>query len=185
LTFIWEEKQSALRALVRTILIDETVVDDVLQEAFSRVLKTRRDFHTVEEAFYYLRKTVLHTTIDAYRRSKRDRVRFRDYDPREDTSPSSLLPQAVDPLKLLIDQEETEQQKVLVNEVKKALKRLSPEQREAIEIFFGNGRQSTLKDLCRKKGVPYSTLRSRMLRGIDKIRGHLRQKGIPRFQGRS
>ena len=55
-------------------------------------------------------------------------------------------------------------------------------QREALEFAF-NGNHQKLRDVCREKGIPYSTVRSRVTVGIDRIRRRLEAKGIyPTFK---
>lgn len=177
---VWEEKQYAFRAIVRAILLDQSSVDDVLQEAFARVLQSRKEFSDHREAFHYLRKTVLSTTIDLYRRSRRYNSRVvTSHSPPEFSS--QILREEPDPLGLMILQEQDEKHCNLVKQVRSALVRLPPSQQEAIELFFGRSKQRRLKDICRESGIPYSTLRSRMIRGVDKIRQVLREEGRAGF----
>jgi RNA polymerase sigma factor (sigma-70 family) len=158
LTEIWKEKQKAFRAIARTVLLDQSSIDDVLQEAFARVLQSRKKFSDRREAFNYLRKTVLTTTIDLYRSSKRYNSRVLGSRSLPEF-PSSILRSEPDPLRLLIRREQTEQYFYLVDRVRNAMAKLPPPQREAIELFFGRSREKRLKDICRESGIPYSTLR--------------------------
>ena len=48
-----------------------------------------------------------------------------------------------------------------------------------VDITFNRNHQK-IKDLCKEKGIPYSTVRSRMTAGIDRIRRRLQAKGIYR-----
>jgi len=180
---VWEEKQYAFRAMVRAVLLDQSSVDDVLQEAFARVLQSRKNFSDRREAFHYLRKTVLSTTIDLYRRSRRYNSRVTDCKTTPEFSPYSLHEEP-DPLDLLILQEQAEEQGHLVSQVKAALATLPPHQQEAIELFFGRSRKKRLKEICRDSGIPYSTLRSRMMRGVDRIRRLLKEEGAVGFPER-
>jgi RNA polymerase sigma factor (sigma-70 family) len=169
--------------MVRAVLLDQSSIDDVLQEAFARVLKSRKDFSNRQEAFHYLRKTVLSTTIDLYRRSTRYNSRVVDCKNQLEVSPT--LPQEMpDPLGLLILQEQAEQQCHLVSQVKAAIDTLPPSQQEAIKLFFGRSKRKRLKEICKDSGIPYSTLRSRVMRGVDKIRLHLREEGVDAFPER-
>jgi RNA polymerase sigma factor (sigma-70 family) len=166
--------------MVRAVLLDQSSIDDVLQEAFARVLQSRKDFSDRGEAFHYLRKTVLSTTIDLYRRSKRYNCRVVECQAPPEFSPY-LLQEEPDPLGLLILQEQAEEQRHLVSQVKAALATLPPSQQEAIELFFGRSKKKRLKEICIDSGIPYSTLRSRMMRGVDGIRLRLREEGMPGF----
>ena len=153
-------------------------VDDVLQEAFSRVLRSRREFASGVEAYKYLRTSVLNTAIDFYRRLRRQRRTFLACDPWDIYCPSS---EHEDPLNRLIRAEQSDRRRQLVEEVEAAIGHLTPEQQEAIHAFFGKRRQSSLKEYCMETGVSYSTLRSRMLHGIDRIREQLRERDIEGF----
>lgn len=64
-----------------------------------------------------------------------------------------------------------------LRELRAGLKSLSREQREAIRIMFErNGRP--IKQTCADLGIPYSTVRSRMLTGIEVLRRHLCDRGL-------
>jgi RNA polymerase sigma-70 factor (ECF subfamily) len=176
---VWEKKKCAFRAMVRAVVSDPNSVEDVLQEAFLRVLKTRKSFANGQEAFNYLRRTVLNTSIDSYRRLKRQNSRF-------DTRNGERYTQGYaeignDPLSLLLTTEAAEMHNQLVTEVERALRTLQPKQREAVEAFFRRESTLKLKEFCQEQGVPYSTLRSRMLQGIDQIRIQLQARGVSGF----
>jgi RNA polymerase sigma-70 factor, ECF subfamily len=176
---VWETNRPILKAMAVAVLRSPTQADDVLQEAFARVLKSGREFSCPQEAFKYLRTAVLNTAIDFYRRIRRQRdaaaVRALE-------APLAYTSRYEDPLGILIREEETRQRDELIDEVRLALDRLPSQQREAIRIFFDPNRGSTIKDVCLESGVPYSTLRSRMLQGIDGIRAHLRARGLHGFK---
>jgi RNA polymerase sigma factor (sigma-70 family) len=166
--------------MVRAVLLDQSSIDDVLQEAFARVLQSRKDFSDRREAFHYLRKTVLSTTIDLYRRSRRYSSRIIDYrDPPEFSH--HQLQKDPDPLGLLILREKDDERRLLVDQVRAALSQLPPSQRQAIELFFGRSKERKLKEICKEAGIPYSTLRSRVIRGVDQIRLRLKEDGVPGF----
>jgi RNA polymerase sigma factor (sigma-70 family) len=177
---IWEEKQYAFRAMVRAVLLDQSIIDDVLQEAFTRVLQSRRKFSDRKEAFHYLRKTVLATTIDMYRRSRRQTSRITDCRSLTEFS-ADVVRENPDPLGLLLMQEQAEERRLIIDQVRSALESLPPVQKQAIELFFNRSRRSRLKDICKESGIPYSTLRSRVIRGVDRIRLRLREEGVPGF----
>jgi RNA polymerase sigma factor (sigma-70 family) len=167
--------------MVRAVLLDQSSIEDVLQEAFTRVLQSRKSFSSRQEAFHYLRKTVLTTTIDMYRRSSRQMNKVSGYRNISEV-PVEAVQERPDPLNVLILQEQEEKQRQLVKQVKSALKSLPPTQQQAIELFFSRSRSRRLKDICRESGIPYSTLRSRVLRGVDSIRLRLREKGVQVLQ---
>lgn len=172
---IWQENYPLFRSIARTILFHGANIDDVLQEAYARILQSKKRFTTEEEAYNYVRQVVRRTTIDQYRRLRRQHAYltlvgdFREYS-------ATLVQEGEDALGQLIRKEEHRRQVELLREVREALRELAPEQREAILLIFGRNR--AMKEICREIGIPYSTLRSRMLSGIDRIRALLREKGI-------
>ena len=166
--------------MIGTVLFDQSSIDDVMQEAFVRVLQSRKDFSDRKEAFHYLRKTVFSTTIDSYRRLRRCHKKVVSCY----SSPESILglPQnELDPLAHLILEEQAEQKRQLVRQIKAAVASLPPSQKQAIELFYGRGKKRRLKEVCQDSGIPYSTLRSRMMRGIKSIRVQLHEKGVVEF----
>lgn len=148
-------------------------MDDVLQEAFVKLLESKTHFSSPNEAYNYMRKVVLNTSIDHYRRLQRHQKAY-SLNPGNFSSPSSS---ASNPLNLLIEKEKGELKASILEEVRKTLGELSPEQREAIDIAF-NRNHRKIKDICKEKGIPYSTIRSRVTAGIDHIRRRLTLKGI-------
>lgn len=181
---IWLANQAKFRAIVRTFFLDHSLVEDVLQEAFTRILQGKPDFGSEMEATNYLRRSVINTTIDKYRKHRRraqflnrhnTRIQLREAS--EETSPEG-------PLNRLLENEESLTNQQLRNAVSRAMKDLPPKQRDAIEAFF-HGTRGNMKEFCNEAGVPYSTLRSRMLSGIDKIRESLRKNGVPGFDNHS
>jgi len=170
---LWHKNQAILRSLIRSILIDPSSVDDVLQEAFVKLLKSKKHFSSPNEAYNYMRKVVLNTSIDHYRCLRRHQKAY-------SLNPgnfASLCSDAPDPLNLLIEKEKSEVKNSILEEVHKTLGELSPEQREAIDIAF-NRNHRKIKDICTERGIPYSTVRSRVTAGIDHIRRQLTIKGI-------
>lgn len=168
---VWRKNQGLFRSIVRTVLFDLSSTDDVLQEAFARLLQCKKSFSSEREAFQYLRRVVFSTTIDHYRRMTRQELLLKN--------PYLTSREQPDPLNLLIREEEEELQTSLVGEICKVVRQLPREQREAIELMFGHPHKR-LKEMCKQKGIPYSTLRSRMIAAIDQIRTQLRAKGIYR-----
>ena len=165
--------------MVRAVVSDSSSVEDVLQEAFLRVLKTRKSFANQQEAYNYLRRAVLNTSIDSYRRVQRQNSRFDTRNGERRTQGYAEI--GADPLSLLLISEAAETHSHLVNSVERALRSLPRKQREAVEVFFRRESTLKLKEFCQEQGVPYSTLRSRMLQGIDQIREYLRQRGVSEF----
>jgi RNA polymerase sigma factor (sigma-70 family) len=171
---LWDKNQGILRSIVLSILIDPSGTDDVLQEAYTKVLRSKKHFSTQEEAYNYIRKTVVHTCIDSYRSFKRRTALFvNSRDP--DNLPHAYS--LADPLTQLMEKEQSEAQETILEEVREMMAELPPVQREALAFAF-NGNHQKLREVCREKGIPYSTVRSRVTAGIDRIRRRLKAKGV-------
>jgi DNA-directed RNA polymerase specialized sigma24 family protein len=68
---LWHKNQAIFRSLIRNILIDPSSVDDVLQEAFLKLLESKKHFSSPNEAYNYMPTVVLNTSIAHYRRLRR------------------------------------------------------------------------------------------------------------------
>ena len=174
---LWRKNQAILRSLIRNMLIDPSRVDDVLQESFVKLLESNKHFSNKNEAYNYMRKVVLNTSIDHYRCLRR-----RNAYSLNPGNPASLFSSAPNPLNLLIEKERDEVKNSILKEVRKTLGELPPAQKEAIDIAF-NRNHRKIKDICTEKAIPYSTIRSRVTAGIDHIRRQLTVKGIYRTLG--
>ena len=166
---VWEKNQNIFRCIEGQILFDRSSTDDVLQEAYARTLQAKKAFTDEEEAHRYLRRVVWNTAIDYYRRFSRQNSLIK--------SVSSVRQESPNPLTILIREEETELESSLLIEMRKAFKGLSPKQKQAIDLVFSRNGQK-LKEICKEKNIPYSTLRSRMISAIDQIRSHLKARGF-------
>ena len=169
---LWQKNQAILRSIVRSVLTDGSYVADVLQDAFIRIFERDKKFPNEQEAYNYLRRVVLNTAIDYYRQVKK--VGWRSSPITELENPPE---ESSTPLTDLIRQHRENCRSTLLSEVRKSLRLLSSEQREAIDLIF-NRRGRKLKDICREQGIPYSTLHSRLLAGVDRIRRRLKEKGV-------
>jgi len=177
---VWEENQRLFRSIVFAIVRNPADIDDVLQETYRRVLKTPYAITSREEAFYYLKKSVRNTAIDWNRRSIRRNLTVKeqvsDYDRLEELHSSGESP-----LSQLLEEERKQSYADFISEVYLAIDELPEKQRDAVKAFFSVRGSPSPKELCIIKNIPYSTLRSRMVKGIDSIRDILSEKNIPGF----
>jgi len=150
---LWHKNQAILRSLVRNILVDPSSVDDVLQDAFIKILESNKHFSNKNEAYNYMRKVVLNTSIDHYRCRRR-----RNAYSLNPGNPASLSSSAPNPLNLLIEKERDEVENSILKEVRQTLGELSPEQKDAIDIAF-NRNHRKIQDICTERELPYSTIR--------------------------
>lgn len=177
---IWEENQRLFRSIVFAIVRNPADIDDVLQETYRRILKTSNEITNPEEAFYYLKKSVRNTAIDWNRRVFRRNVTVKeqasDYERLEE-----LRTSGENPLSSLLEQERKCEESDFLCEVYLAIENLPETQQQAVKAFFSIGHSPSAKEFCAVNDIPYSTLRSRMVKGIDNIRKILAEKNIPGF----
>ncbi len=177
---VWEENQRLFRSIVFAIVRNPADIEDVLQETYRRILKTPSQITSREEAFYYLKKSVRNTAIDwnrkSFRRNLTVKEQVSDYDRLEELHSSGDSP-----LSQLLEEERKQSYADFISEVYLAMDELPEKQREAVKAFFSVRGAPSPKELCAIKNIPYSTLRSRMVKGIDSIRDILSKKNIPGF----
>ncbi len=177
---VWEENQHLFRSIIFAIVGNPADIEDVLQETYRRVLKTPCQITSREETFYYLKKSVRNTAIDwnrkSFRRNLTVKEQVSDYDRLEELHSSGE-----NPLSQLLEEERMQSEADFISEVYLAINELPEKQQDAVKAFFSIGGSPSPKELCVIKNIPYSTLRSRMVKGIDSIRGILSEKNIPGF----
>lgn len=167
---IWERNKSILQAIVKTILIDHSVVEDVLQDAFAQIITAAPELEDEQEAYNYTRRAVINTAINHYRRSKRNLALVHALKQQQ-----SELDERT-PLIMMMESEHEQIESAVMRELGPALSRLSLDRREALDLVFN--RSEKLKEICHEKGIPYTTLRSRVLSAVDQIRKHLRVRRL-------
>ncbi len=174
---VWRRYHRLLRRVAGRILLDRDAVEDVLQESFARALAARRRFSGRREALNYLNRVVINTSIDFYRKRRRHLLRFHPVDPagpplEELVGRAGSDRRSPTPLERLLSRERLQAQESVLRHVHDALTDLPRGQRDAIDLLLNrNGR--SCREVCAEAGIPYSTARSRMLGGIDRIRRQL------------
>jgi RNA polymerase sigma factor (sigma-70 family) len=167
---VWARNHGVWKAIVKSMLYDHSAVDDVLQDALTQVIKSKRHFPNEAEACQYIRRAVVNTTIEYYRRLRRQNTEARmKYVTRHRVSPDT-------PLAIMMREEQEQADASLLRAVLDAKQRLSSLHQEAVDLAFGRDRK--LKEICRERGIPYSTLHSRVLNAVDQIRKELKTRGF-------
>ena len=169
---IWISHRPLFRKIALSVIADESTVEDILQDTYTNLLRRQREFATKEEAFNYLRRAVINTSIDYFRSARRRQSRLTAL---ENWAHPALTSSWSDPERSLLEKEQELYRQDLISDVQKALGKLTREQRQAIDLIFGKREEKTLKEVCKERGIPYSTLRSRMLAGVDRIRRYLQE----------
>src|SRR3954462_9599344 len=133
---------------------DRALAEDVVADTFERVLRTRFRFDPRKSS----EKTWLYTIA---LNLLRDRARRQAVE-------SQALERAMEPVGGGRGQIEAVDER---DELKRALARLSPEEREAVALRFGA--DLTLPEIAKLTGESRSTVHGRVYRGLEKMRGKL------------
>ena len=143
------------------ILRDDALAQDAVQEAFLGVWRAAGRF-TAERAkpSTWLLTLVHRRAVDLVRREERRRT--------EQLQPDSepLGSEGPDELELLSERQS----------IREALRKLPPEQREAIELAYYGG--YTQSELAERLGQPLGTIKSRMFTGLARLRETLEESAV-------
>ena len=144
------------------ILRDESLAQDAVQEAFLAVWRTADRFLAERaKASTWILTLVHRRAVDLVRRQERRRG-----------EPLESVPEPV-------ASEQVEEQAAIRFQrqvVQEALRRLPPEQREALELGYYAG--LTQSELAERLGQPLGTIKSRMFTGLTRLRDLLAQAGL-------
>ena len=143
------------------ILRDDALAQDAVQEAFLGVWRAAGRF-TAERAkpSTWLLTLVHRRAVDLVRREERRRT--------EQLQPESepIGSEGPDELELLSERQS----------IREALRKLPPEQREAIELAYYGG--YTQSELAERLGQPLGTIKSRMFTGLARLRETLEESAV-------
>ena len=150
--------------LALRILRDDALAQDAVQEAFLGVWRAAGRFKAERAKPSTWLLTLVHRrAVDLVRREERRRT-----EPlQSETEPVGA--EATDEAELATERET----------IREALRRLPPEQREAIELaYYGGYTQSELAD---RLGQPLGTIKSRMFTGLSRLRDELGEDARAQF----
>ena len=143
--------------LVRT-LKDRHAADDVVQEAFTRVLALRHAGHTVDKLRAVLHRTARNLVIDASRRHK-----LRDHDDLD------ALPEHTQPAAARSSQpEERLSAAQRAGALLATIEALPPRCREAFVLFKIDGLEQA--EVARRMGISVNMVERHVMRGMDACR---------------
>jgi RNA polymerase sigma-70 factor (ECF subfamily) len=148
--------------LALRILRDEALAQDAVQEAFLGVWRTADRFLAERAGARTWILTLVHRrAVDLVRREDRRRG-----DPLESAT-EPVAPGTVE------EEATTRFQRRIVQE---ALRQLTPEQREALELGYYGG--LTQSELAERLGQPLGTVKSRMFAGLGRLRELVAEAGL-------
>jgi RNA polymerase sigma-70 factor (ECF subfamily) len=150
--------------LALRILRDEALAQDAVQEAFLAVWRSADRFLAERaKASTWILTLVHRRAVDLVRREDRRR--------------GEPLESATEPVASGTTEDEAElgfERRV----VQEALRQLTPEQREALELGYYGG--LTQSELAERLGQPLGTIKSRMFTGLSRLRDLLADAGLER-----
>ena len=148
--------------LALRILRDEALAQDAVQEAFLGIWRSADRFLAERaKASTWILTLVHRRSVDLVRREDRRRGEPLEH------APEPAAPETVE------DEAALGFQRRVVQE---ALRRLPPEQREALELGYYGG--LTQSELAERLGQPLGTIKSRMFTGLSHLRDLLAQAGL-------
>ncbi len=150
--------------LALRILRDRGLAEDAVQEAFLAVWRSAGGFLAEQgKASTWILTLVHRRAVDLVRREERRRA-----EPLDELAPPNLAgSEATDEEAWLRAQRRV---------VQEALRKLPPDQREAIELAYYGG--FTQSELAKRLGQPLGTIKSRMFVGLKRLRELLAEAGL-------
>jgi RNA polymerase sigma-70 factor, ECF subfamily len=147
--------------LALRVLRDSALAEDAVQDAFLNVWRSADRFQAGRaKASTWVLTFVHRRAVDLVRREERRR-----------TEPEEAAPEPAGP-----GADEDVERRSKREVVQDALRRLPPEQREAIELAYYGG--YTQSELAERLGEPLGTIKSRMFSGLQRLRGLLDEAGF-------
>lgn len=155
---------------ILAILKNKEDAEDVIQEAVQRVLARNRTLPSQEAVRMYLGRAIGNAARELYNSRKRER---RKYIPlKEQILPSSTTHR---PDEFMEEKERCSEKEFMMGVLQEGLKRLPLKQYEALRITILESRGHSLRNICMRSGIPYSTLRHRSKQGLRMMRKYLEQ----------
>lgn len=147
--------------LALRVLRDSALAEDAVQDAFLNVWRSAEGFQPDRaKASTWVLTFVHRRAVDLVRREERRR-----------TEPEEAAPVPAGP-----GADEDAERRSKREVVQDALRRLPPEQREAIELAYYGG--YTQSELAERLGEPLGTIKSRMFTGLQRLRALLDEAGF-------
>jgi RNA polymerase sigma factor (sigma-70 family) len=157
LTELYRRLAGAAYGLAHRVLRDDALAQDAVQEAFVAVWRSAARFRADRaKPRTWVLMFVHRRAVDLVRREERRRGDVLDEQARAQT-----------------DVRDEGDAAVLRQTIRTALRRLPPDQREAIELAYYGG--YTQSELAERLGQPLGTIKSRMFAGLSRLRDLLEE----------
>jgi len=168
LGLIVNSNNSSWRRFIGAILKNKEDAEDVIQEAVHRVLVRNRALPSQEAIRMYLGRAIGNAARELYNSRKRER---RKHIPLKE---HLIMPSAMHrPDEFMEEKERCSEKEFMLGILHEGLKLLPAKQHEALRITALEGRGLSLRNVCARNGIPYSTLRHRSKQGLRMMRKYL------------
>jgi RNA polymerase sigma factor (sigma-70 family) len=158
---LYDRFGGAAYGLALRVVRDPSLAEDAVQEAFLQIWRSAARFEPDRaRAGTWVLTFVHRRAVDLVRREERRRA-----------EPAEAAPAPTGP-----GADEVADRRSKREIVQDALRRLPPEQREAIELSYYGG--YTQSELAVRLGEPLGTIKSRMFAGLQRLRGLLDDAGF-------
>lgn len=157
---IWEAFNVELRQFVKNRVKDDSMVDDIVQEIFEKVIRNIKRLNEVENIQEYLYKVARNTVVDSFRSRK---LRLKEN-------------AVVDGVELYeIDEPAADSLNSIVSQccIKPFINKLPEKYKEA--LIAAELENQSQKQLAEKLDISYSGAKSRVQRGREKLKDLLQE----------
>lgn len=148
--------QGWLRSMLRGIVRDQGIAEDLAQEAFSRVYQHAHTYQGKGSFVGWLRRIAVNLAKDSLRKRAKGKAVSLD----DDASPD-VVDRQPGPAAILGS-------KFLSQEVRDAIETLSPEHRAVVLLRFFDGK--SMQEIAEDLGCPAGTVKSRLHYALQHIR---------------
>lgn len=170
---LYLQYQSLWYRVAFQIVHDPDDAKDIVQDAYRKFLGTQREWPSFEDAKRYFSTIVTNTAIDYFKMSRRREEKLSAADPDSNSS----MPGQYDGGRPWDALERSREERLLKESIH-CIQTLPPPQKEAVQRLLLDEGNKTLSQISRELGIPISTLKSRSILGIKKVRKKLRRKRL-------
>ncbi len=154
-------------ALAYRILHENTLAEDIVQEAFLSVWRRADSYQKQHGSVHsWLQAIVHHRAIDRVRASARRDQQWAPLQAENEPDPPSDQPE-------VWEQAWRQEQRELI---RRALEQLPAEQRQVIELAYFGG--YTHAEIAQRWNIPLGTVKGRMRLGLQKMKHYMREQGV-------
>jgi len=139
-----------LSGFIRKRVDNEKDVEEIVQDTFIASLDALRDFSFRSALFTFLCGIAVHKVIDYYRRKKIRNIVF------------SRLPGVEDLLSTVLGPEDSLNEQILREKIKKTFSRLTPTYRLILELKYVQG--YSVEEIARKLSISFKSAESQLFR---------------------